>query len=84
MSENKPIKKYAAGAISASVWKNELKDGAVVHAVTIERRYQNKDGDWQSTNNLRLNDLPRVGLLAQKAYEFLVCNKRDEEKVTEE
>lgn len=84
MSENKPIKKFGAGVISASVWKNELKDGNVVHAVTIERRYQDKEGDWQSTNNLRLNDLPRVGLLAQKAYEFLVCNKHDDGKVNEE
>ena len=84
MSENKPIKKFGAGAISASVWKNELKDGTEINAVTIERRYQNKDGDWQSTNNLRVNDLPRVALLAQKAYEFLICSKHDEAKEVEE
>ena len=84
MSENKPIKKFGAGAISASVWKNELKDGTEINAVTIERRYQNKDGEWQSTNNLRVNDLPRVSLLAQKAYEFLVCAKHDDVKAAEE
>ncbi len=84
MSENKPIKKFAAGVISASVWKNQLKDGSVVYAITIERRYQNKSGDWQSTNNMRMNDLPKVGLLAQKAYEFLVFGQPDEGKEVEQ
>ena len=79
MSNNKPIQKYVAGAISASVWKNEMKDGSVVHAVTIERRYQDKDGDWKSTSNLRINDLPKVRLLAKKAYEFLAMGSGDEE-----
>ena len=78
MSENKPIKKFAAGAISASVWKNEMKDGSVVHAVSIERRYQDKEGDWQSTNNMRMNDLPKVRLLADKAYEFLAMASKEE------
>jgi hypothetical protein len=78
MSENKPIKKYSAGAISASVWKNEMKDGSVVHAVSIERRYQDKEGDWQSTNNMRMNDLPKVRLLADKAYEFLAMASKEE------
>lgn len=82
--DNKPIKKFGAGVISASIWKNKLKDESIVFGVTIERRYQDKEGDWQSTNNLRLNDLPRVGLLAQKSYEYLVCNKHDEAKAVEE
>lgn len=83
MSENKPIKKFGAGVISASVWKNELKDGSTVFAVTIERRYQNKGGDWQSTSNLRMNDLPKVRLLADKAFEFLACGQHGDEKEEE-
>ena len=78
MSENKPIKKFNAGGISVSIWKNELKDGAVVHGVSIERRYQDKEGDWQSTNNMRMNDLPKVRMLADKAYEFLAMASKEE------
>ena len=78
MSENKPIKKFNAGVISASIWKNELKDGSVVHAVSIERRYQDKAGDWKSTNNMRMNDLPKVSLLSDKAFEFLAMASKEE------
>ena len=83
MSENKPIKKFGAGVISASVWKNELKDGNIVYAVSIERRYQDKAGDWQSTSNLRMNDLPKVSMLADKAFEFLACGQHGDEKEEE-
>lgn len=75
MSE-KPEKKFSAGAISATVWNNETsnKSGEAVSfkTVQLQRSYQDKDGNWQNTNSLRVNDIPKAILVLNKAYEYLL------------
>ena len=79
VSGNMPEKKFSTGALSATVWENQgkSKDGEEIsfRTVTFQRRYKDKNGDWQSTTNLRLNDLPRASLVLQKAYEYLVMKE---------
>ena len=76
---NLPEKKFRAGAISATVWLNKGHNGAGEETeykpISIERNYTDKEGKWQSTNSLRVNDLPKAGLVLQKAYEHIVLNK---------
>ena len=70
----KPIKKFRAGAIDASVWKNQVeRDGKEFDAYnfSIERSCTDKDGKWKTTSSFKINDLPKVALVANKAYEFL-------------
>lgn len=83
---NAPEKKFSTGAISATIWKNSgvsKKGGSVeFNTVTLQRRYQDKEGNWQTTGNLRINDLPRANLVLQKAYEHLIL--KDTGSVVEE
>ena len=76
---NQPVQKFSTGAISATIWKNQGtgKDGQQTEfsSITLQRRY-NKDGKWQSTAALRVNDLPKAALVLQKAYEYLVFSNR--------
>ena len=77
-STNLPEKKYRAGAISATVWKNQTeKDGKPVEfrTISLDRNYQDKNGEWNSTNSLRINDLPRAMLVLQKAYEYVTLKE---------
>ena len=79
---NLPEKKFRAGAISATVWKNHTeKDGNVVEyrTVSFDRNYQDKNGEWNSTNSLRVSDLPRATLVLQKAYEYIALKDGSEE-----
>ena len=73
---NQPEKKFSTGALSATVWQNQGKsktgEAVTFRTVTFQRRYKDKEGNWQSTSNLRINDLPRAALVLQKAYEYLV------------
>ena len=74
MEKNKPVKKFKAGAISATVWKNKNQvNGKDIEfqTVTIIRNYKDKKGEWKSTSSMGLNDLPKVELVARKAYEYL-------------
>ena len=75
-----PVKKFRAGAVSATVWNNpgkefEGKEPTTYSTISLERSYKDKDGSWKTTSSLRLNDLPKVAVVVNKAYEFLVLNK---------
>ena len=77
---NQPIKTIRAGRVCASIWENQTRVQSEVlidHTVNIERRYP-RDNKWHSTCSFYRNDLPRVMLVAQKAYEWLTLNGEQE------
>ncbi|MFQ5621063.1 MAG: hypothetical protein ACE5FT_04430 [Candidatus Nanoarchaeia archaeon] len=70
----KPEFKFRAGPVEASIWKNETtKEGVTkdYFTVSFQRRYKDKEGAWQSTNSLHVNDLPKAMVVIGKAYEEL-------------
>lgn len=73
--KNFPERKFRAGAVTATVWENSSvnKEGQEVsyRTISFERAYKDKNDDWQTTNSLRVNDLPRAILVLTKAYESL-------------
>jgi len=74
---NQPEKKFSTGAISATVWKNQGKSNKTgepveYRTVTLQRRYTDKEGKWQTANSMRTSDLPKASLVLNKAYEYLV------------
>ena len=79
VSGNMPEKKFSTGGLTATVWENQgkNKEGLDVsyRTVSFQRRYMDKDGEWQSTNTLRINDLPKASLVLQKAFEYLVMRE---------
>lgn len=82
MEKQQPDKKFKAGAVSATIWANALKDrqgnSFSVYTVSFERSYKDRDGQWKSTNSLRVNDIPKLQLVASEAYEFLVRKGNDD------
>lgn len=71
---NQPIKAFKAGPISATIWSNQAnKDGKVFDysTVTFERKYQDREGNWKSTSNLRVSDIPKAVLVLNRAFEHL-------------
>src|SRR3989338_1430568 len=78
---NLPEKKFRAGAVSATVWlnKGQLVNGeeSEYRTISIERNYKDKEGQWQSTNYMRVGDLPKAAVVLQKAYESLILNEQD-------
>jgi len=80
MEKNKPIKKFKAGGVSATIWKNTNKvNGKDVEfqTIAIDRSYTDKDKKWRTTSSMRINDLPKVELVARKAYEYLTLKEDD-------
>lgn len=85
--KNAPEKKFRASPMTATIWSNEVvsQDGrlTVFRTINLERTYKDKEGKWQKTNSLRVNDLPKAILVLNKAYEFISV-KEEGDEITEE
>jgi hypothetical protein len=83
---SKPEKVFKMGAVRASVFVNEIvRDGMPValRKVVIEVRYRDKEGKWQGTNSLSINDLPKAITALQQAYEYLLSAPHETESTSE-
>ena len=80
MANNKPIKKIQVGSVSAAIWENEIANGngdRTVERVTVDKRYKDASGNWKSTGSFNVNEIPKLILALEKAYEFLTCKPKD-------
>ncbi len=83
-----PEKKFRAGAISATVWKNDKQKATgetfSYHTISLERSYKDKAGNWKNAGSMRLQDLPKAALVLQEAYRYLTLNGAQAEEVVVE
>jgi hypothetical protein len=80
-NRTKPVKDFRAGNIQASIWKNEVQQQGqtvVRHSVRIQKQFRKEDGSYEDTLYYFRDDLPRLALVAQKAYEFIVLRESSE------
>ena len=72
---NPPVEEFEAGTIRASIWRNELaQNGRTVirYSIKIEKQYRQKQtGEWASTDQYFPEDLPKLQLVATKAFEYV-------------
>ena len=79
---NKPRKQFRAGNIHTSIWFDERTDKgrtALRHNVKFQKRYfDKKTQSWQNTDCFFADDLPRLRLVSERAFEYLVLRTPDE------
>jgi hypothetical protein len=74
--KTKPINEIRIGTVKAATWQNQVGD-IVRHNVTFTRIY--KEGDqWKTSESFGRDELPRLILAAQKAYEALFQTPQEE------
>ena len=68
------------------MWRNNTKskngDSLEFRTISFDRRYKDKEGNWQSTKTLRIADLPKAVVVLNKAFEYAVL--KDTISITEE
>lgn len=75
-TSTKPLKTFRHRGISASVFENESEKGDLFYKVQIVRTY--KDGKkFHSTPTFSRDELPLVILVTQQAFDFVLCEERD-------
>ncbi len=76
---SKPEISFKIGAVRASIFRNVVVNNGrpvPLPKVVLEVRYKDKKtGQWQGTNSLSLNDIPKAILALQKAFEYLTQHK---------
>ncbi len=81
---NKPIQEFRVRNLSLAIWENQgLRDGRPValHSITLNKRYQDQQtGEWKDSNSFFPDDLPRLRLLLDKAYEQLLLRDGSAER----
>ncbi len=76
-----PERAYDAWPVSAGIWRREEEQEdrtVVLYSVRIQKRYKDKSGEWQNTDYFFPNDLPKLRLVVDKAYEYVCLKERDE------
>ena len=82
-----PVKKFSAGAISCSLWENQIAVGGIPTTVlkaSVERRYKDRNGEWKSSNSYSRNEIPLVIHLLQEAFGYMLKDHSTEEMKVEE
>ena len=85
MEQDKPIAKFQAGAVSCAVWQNRVNiDGrtTTILKAAVSRRYQNRDGIWQTSQSFSRNEVPMAIYVLQKAFEVML-EKTPEQEIRE-
>lgn len=74
----KPETVFKVGAVRASVFHNTITQNGKefpLPKVVLEVRYKDKAGQWQGTNSLSLNEIPKAVLALQMAFKHLTAQK---------
>ena len=79
MSNSKyPEITFRHGPCSASIWATQRKGKHgtfMARSVTFQKRYKDRQmGEWKTSNTLFPDDIPKMVLVLNKAYEYLTSN----------
>ena len=75
MTGQAPVAKFRAGQVAAAVWANdvEVKGRTVtILKATVQRRYKDKDDNWQSSDSFNRNEIPLAIYCLQKAFDKII------------
>ena len=87
MEKTQPIAKFAAGAVSAALWENEItlntgKTAKVLKA-SVSRRYKDNFGNWKTTYSFSRNEIPLAIYCLQKAFEAIIEKSSATQEITD-
>ena len=66
----KPEKKFNAGVVNATVWKNTSRDGNEFRTVSLNKSYQ-QNGEWKNCNSFGKNDIDKAIQVLEETRDYL-------------
>lgn len=69
MSDNKkPAARLTLYPITATIWRNEGKEGRKSYSTEFERRYRDTEGTWKSSRTFNSDELLLLAKIADLAH----------------
>ena len=76
-----PVAKFRAGQMASAVWANEMEvKGRTVTILkaTVQRRYKDREGNWQSSQSFARNEIPLAIHCLQQAFEKIIETQHED------
>ena len=74
-----PSLELKAGSIRATAWPKEVTHNDkkwVEHSIRIQKCYKDeRSGEWKTTTYFRREDMPKLALIANKVFEYLILKE---------
>lgn len=70
-TKKRPTHEIRFGAIRATIWANENRDGSRWYSVTLGRLYKDNSGQWQIAQHFKMRNMPDVARAAATAQDWM-------------
>ena len=78
-----PVKEFRSKTITAAVWRHEHEEQERTvsrYSVRIRKSWHDRrTGEWKDTDYYFADDLPRLRLVAEKAFEYITLKESEED-----
>ncbi len=71
-SKNSPVTTFRNRGISASVFENTSDKDRTYFSVSIQKRYRDKEGNWQNSSNFMRDELPVLEHVVRQAFAYIL------------
>jgi len=73
--KSKPLVNFRNGKVNVAVWKQEGKDESTFYTMSAEKRYKDKNDEWQSTNSYTIEDCNNLLWCVGMARDYIYRQK---------
>ena len=84
MEDAKPVAKFRAGQVTCAVWENPITVGnrqQKILKASVSRRYQDKSGNWKSSQSFSRNEIPLAIHVLHKAFEAMLEKPAEQDDI---
>ena len=84
VGQQTPLARYKAGQVSSAIWENLVQSQGKTLKIlkaTVQRRYKDKNGQWQSTTSFNRNEIPLAIHCLQQAISKIVEMQNSEDSI---
>ena len=69
---NRPVHEIRMGAVKASIWQNEAKNGGSFYSATFHTLYRDSEGSWRRSSSFGREDLLLLAKVANEVHSFML------------
>jgi hypothetical protein len=77
---NPPEREFRAGVVIAAIWRTPANQAGTRYdqfKIRVQKRYKDdKDGGWKTTSFFQAHELPKLALVANKAFEYVTLRPK--------